>query len=166
MIDGSRISLGDGVRLDLGGIGKGYAVDRAVELLAPFGPCLVNAGGDLAVSGIPAAGAWSVALETPTGSLNLGLTEGALATSGRDRRRWVAGGEEQHHLIDPATGRPAVSDLVRVSAVAPTAVEAEVAAKTLFLVGEHQAAAEADARGIPALLVTADGRTRKAGGLV
>ena len=164
-LHGRRIALDPGVRLDLGGIGKGYAVDRAVEALAPIGPCLVNAGGDLAVAGIPETGVWPVAVETPAGSLTLGLAEGALATSGQDRRRWRAGGEERHHLIDPRTGRPADSDLLTVTVAAPTAVEAEVLAKALFLVGEDGAAAEADALGAPAVLVTSDGRVRRAGGL-
>jgi thiamine biosynthesis lipoprotein len=164
-IDGRRIVLGEGVRLDFGGIGKGYAVDRTVGWLAPYGPCLVNAGGDLAVAGLPAAGTWPVAIHTPRGQITVGVTQGALATSGRDRRKWQVGGEERHHLIDPATTRPAATDLLKVTVAAPTAVEAEVLAKSLFLVGENRAAAEADAERIPALLVTADGRTRRAGGL-
>jgi FAD:protein FMN transferase len=164
-ISAGRIELDPGVRLDLGGIAKGYAVDRAVGLLAPLGPSLVNAGGDLAVSGIPDAGVWPVGVETPHGPLTLGLGHGALATSGSDRRRWRAGSETRHHLIDPRTGEPSDSDLLRVTVAAPTAVEAEVLAKAFFLAGEHAAAAEADALGVPALLVTEDGRARKAGGL-
>ncbi len=164
-VRGRRIELDPGVRLDLGGIGKGYAVDRAVAFLAPLGPCLVNAGGDLAVAGIPEGGVWPVGVETPSGPLTLGLASGALATSGSDKRRWRAGDGEQHHLIDPATGRPSASDLLRVTVTAATAVEAEVLAKALFLAGEAAAAAEADALGAPALLVTTDGRVRRAGGL-
>lgn len=164
-VRGRRLELEPGVRLDLGGIGKGYAVDRAVELLAPLGPALVNAGGDLAVSGIPAGGLWPVAVEVPAGSITLGLAQGALATSGKDRRRWRVGGEDRHHLIDPRTGRPAESDLLTVTVAGRNAVEAEVWAKALFLAGTDAAAAEAEARGLPALFVSADGRTRTAGGL-
>ena len=164
-VRGRRLELEPGVRLDLGGIGKGYAVDRAVELLAPLGPALVNAGGDLAVSGIPAGGLWPVAVELPAGSITLGLAQGALATSGKDRRRWRVGGEDRHHLIDPRTGRPAESDLLTVTVAGRNAVEAEVWAKALFLAGTDAAASEAEARGLPALFVSADGRTRTAGGL-
>ena len=164
-VRGRRIELDPGVRLDLGGIGKGYAVDRAVAMLAPLGPCLVNAGGDLAVAGIPEGGVWPVGVETPSGPLTLGLASGGLATSGSDKRRWRAGDREQHHLIDPATGRPSDSDLLRVTVTAATAVEAEVLAKALFLAGEAAAAAEADALGVPALLVTTEGRVRRVGGL-
>ncbi|MGH3023442.1 MAG: FAD:protein FMN transferase [Gaiellaceae bacterium] len=164
-IRGRRIELDPGVRLDLGGIGKGYAVDRALELLAPLGPCLVNAGGDLAVAGVLEGGVWPVGVETPSGTLTLGLARGALATSGSDRRRWRAGDEDQHHLIDPATGRPSESDLLRVTVTAETAVEAEVLAKALFLAGEDAAVEEAQALGVPALLVTVDDRVQMAGGL-
>ena len=119
------------------------------------GPCLVNAGGYLAVRGEKP---WPVGVEDgPT----LELSRGAIATSGRDQRHWRRGGEERHHLIDPATGRPAETDLLRVTVVASAAVEADVLAKTLFLGGEEEAAA-AD---VPALLVTADGRKRLVGGL-
>ena len=99
-LDGGRIELEPGVRLDLGGIGKGYAAERTAELLASAGPCLVDAGGDIALRGVPAAGLWPVGV----GALTLGLERGGVATSGRDRRRWRRGGAEQHHLIDPRTG--------------------------------------------------------------
>jgi FAD:protein FMN transferase len=156
-----RIELADGVRLDFGGIGKGYAAERAAEVLATAGPCLVNAGGDIAVRD----GAWPVAVQTADGSLTLELTSGALATSGRDRRCWRRGGRELHHLIDPATGTPAAGDLVRATVVASDAVTAEVWAKALFLAGGDAGAAEADVLRLPSVFVLTDGSTRLAGGL-
>jgi FAD:protein FMN transferase len=164
-VRGHRIELEDGARLDLGGIGKGYTVDRAVARLGALGPCLVNAGGDLAISGLPEGGLWPVAVELPAGRLTIGLAAGALATSGRDRRRWRVGDEERHHLIDPSTGRSSGSDLLTVTVAAESAVEAEVWAKALFLAGERAAALEADALGLPAVLVAGDGRVRSVGGL-
>ncbi len=151
-VEGAHIELERGFRLDLGGIAKGYAVDRACTLLGSAGPCLVNAGGDIAGRGR----LWPVGVETADGELTLGLENGALATSGRDRRRWRRGGREAHHLIDPATGVPAESDFLRVTVVAPTAVDAEVLAKAIFLGAPA---------GVPAVLVTADGRTILTGGL-
>ena len=159
---GGVIRLDQDVRLDLGGIGKGYACERAAEILATAGPCLVNAGGDIATR----AGAWTVSVETAAEPLTLELSgSSALATSGRDLRRWHRGGRELHHLIDPATGLPSASDLLRATAVADDAIDAEVTAKALFLAGADPARAEADRLGIPALLVTQDGRTILAGGL-
>ena len=148
-VDGRTIELGPGTRLDLGGIAKGYAVDRVAEVLGLAGPCLVNAGGDLAVRG----GTWPVGV---TSGLTLELSNGAIATSGRDRRRWRSAGAEMHHLIDPSTGSPAAGDLVSVTVVADSATDAEVLAKAAFL------GAEVD---VPHVLVTADGRTVLAGGL-
>jgi thiamine biosynthesis lipoprotein len=161
-VEDGVIRLEPGVRIDLGGIGKGYACDRAAEVLATAGPCLVNAGGDIATR----AGTWTVGVETATDSLTLELSGGsALATSGRDLRRWRRAGQELHHLIDPTTGLPSESDLLRVTAVAYDAFDAEVTAKALFLAGATAAVEEADRLGIPALLVTQDGRTIHAGGL-
>jgi FAD:protein FMN transferase len=158
---GRRIELGDGIRLDLGGIGKGYAAENAATILATAGPCLVNAGGDVAARG----GSWPIGVQTATGELTLELDSGGLATSGRDRRQWRRDGKLLHHLIDPATGSPAVGDLVRATVVAPDAVLAEVWAKALFLAGSRAATAEADENGIPCVLVTDYGETRLAGGL-
>lgn len=156
-IDAGVVELGPGVRLDLGGIGKGYAVDRATALLACAGPCFVNAGGDVRVEGAFSSGTWPIEVETPAGSLVLGLDSGALATSGRDRRRWRRGGEERHHLIDPETGRSATGPYLRVTVAAATAAEAEVLAKDVFLGG--------DTRDVTAVLVTVNGHVLRTGEL-
>ena len=161
-IDGNRIELDPGVRLDLGGIGKGYAAERAAEPLATAGPCLVNAGGDIATRG----GSWPVGVTTGDGTLTLELTPAA-----RSRRRAATGarggaaGRALHHLIDPSTGEPAASDVMRITVVAGDAVDAEVLATSLFLAGMDAAAAAADAAGVPAVIVGEDGRTLLAGGL-
>jgi FAD:protein FMN transferase len=166
-IDAGRrvVSLGRGARIDLGGIVKGWAAERACELLGGLGPCLVNAAGDIAVRGVPAAGPWTVEVETPGGPMVLALRRGGLATSGRDYRRWRRNGAELHHLVDPFTGLPSTSDLLTVTVVGSDAIAAEVDAKALFLAGETAAVAEADRRCLPSLLVTADARVVTAGGL-
>lgn len=160
-VDG-RVTLGSGCRLDLGGIAKGWAADRALERLSSAGPALVNAGGDVACTGGP----WHIGVETSAESITLELLAGGLATSGRDRRRWGREDRDAHHLIDPATGAPADTELIRATATADTAAEAEVRATALFLAGTlERAAAEADGAGIPAVLVAEDGRSLLAGGL-
>ena len=106
-----------------------------------------------------------MSVETPTGSVTLAVRRGGVATSGRDRRHWRCGSEERHHLIDPTTGRPSASDLLRVTVAAGTATEAEVLAKSLFLAGADRAAAACDTTGTPCVLVTLDGRTILTGGL-
>lgn len=146
-LEGDRVVLAAGTRLDLGGIAKGYAADRACGVLAAVGPCLVDAGGDIAVRGT-----WPVAVaDGPT----LELTDAAVATTGRDRRRWRRGGSIAHHVIHPATGAPASTPTLRATVVAPTAAEAEVLAKAAFLGGQVAA---------PTVLVMEDGRTVLTGG--
>jgi FAD:protein FMN transferase len=163
-VRGRRIELGPGVRLDLGGIVKGYAADRCAQQLAPIGPCLVNAGGDLAVSGTRSEGPWPVAVDVPGAHLTLAVAGGGLATSGRDRRRWRQHGNERHHLIDPRTCKPAEGGPLTVTVAAPSATDAEVAAKSIFLSGEH-AEREAERLGTPAVILRADGQPRLVGGL-
>ncbi len=167
LVDRARgtIELEHDVHLDLGGIGKGYTVDRAAAILSPAGSALVDAGGDIAAIGRPDDLGWRVGIQTADDTITVALEDAAIATSGSDRRRWRRDGEERHHLIDPATGRPAETDLVRVTVVHGTAVEAEVLAKSLFLAGEARATAEAASLGLPCVLVTGDGSTVLAGGL-
>jgi thiamine biosynthesis lipoprotein len=159
-----HVALGDGVGLDLGGIAKGYAAEAACDVLVREGPCLVSAGGDIATRGIPATGTWAVGVETAEGPVTLGIDSGGVATSGCDRRRWRSGGGWAHHLIDPATGRPAETDVLRITVAAESAVRAETLATALFLAGADGAIAEASERGVTAI-VTTEERTLMTGDL-
>jgi thiamine biosynthesis lipoprotein len=130
----------EGVRLDFGGIGKGFAVDYALRDLAD-GPCgvLLNAGGDIGVTGPPPEGGWNCEIApTPDGAAEttIPLRYGAIATSGLGRRQWVREGQHLHHLIDPHTGYPAESPWRIVSVFARHCAVAEVAAKVGWLRGE------------------------------
>jgi thiamine biosynthesis lipoprotein len=87
------------------------------------------------------------------------LVSGGLATSGRTKRRWLRGGEEQHHLIDPATGRPSASPWDEVTVCGATCLVADVAAKAAFLLGE-EGPDWLDERGLPGRFVSA-GRARE-----
>jgi thiamine biosynthesis lipoprotein len=154
-----------GVRLDLGGTAKGWAAAEAARRLSSVGPALVDAGGDIVVSGPMAdGGPWPIAIANPfddaEGPLGvLQLAAGAVATSGRDHRRWRQGGEERHHLIDPRTGRPAHTDVLTATVVAGDAVSAETAAKVALILGSRDGMAWIEARpGLAALLTRADGR--------
>lgn len=130
------------MRLDLGGIAKGWAADIAAQRLAKAGPALIDAGGDIAVSGPMADGSpWPIAIANPFApedSLGLLLlVRGAVATSGRDYRRWTRGGVEQHHIIDPRTGQPAQTDVLSATIVAPDGPAAEMAAKVALILGSQ-----------------------------
>ena len=132
------VRLPAGVGLDLGGIGKGWAVDRLARMLGR--PSLVNGGGDVFASGRPPDGpAWLVGVENPLRPdedlLMLRAVDHGIATSSSLRRRWRSGDAVLHHLIDPRTGRPSGSDAVQVTVIAPSTLIAEYHAKVALLLG-------------------------------
>jgi thiamine biosynthesis lipoprotein len=155
-----RVTLPAGIQLDFGGIAKGMAVDAALENLRLSGvsPALVNAGGDLAVLGLPpSAQHWQLAVPGRERFWTIPLRQGAVATSGIARRHWWQGQALRHHLLDPRTGLPAQSDLWSVSVVADRCEQAEVAAKVAFILGSRQGAEFLRRHHIAGLLVYTDG---------
>ena len=133
--------------LDLAGVAKGWAAELAVHYLAQLAPALIDAGGDIVVRGPRADGnPWPIGVDKPFGADDMDedelplflLENGTMATSGRDYRRWQSGDSWRHHLIDPRTGLPAETDVVAASAIAPNAVDAEVAAKVALILGSRE----------------------------
>ena len=159
------VSLGEGTCLDLGGIAKGWTADRVADLLGAHGDCLVSIGGDIAVRGRHAGGPWPVEVMHGDAARVVGLARGGMATSGTDRRRWMRDGAQMHHVIDPATGAPSTTDLLRVTTVADDAATAEAWATALLLAGRDGAEGEARGLGITSVLVGADGSTTTTGSL-
>lgn len=159
-----RVRLPAGVHIDLGGIAKGWAAEQAAGRLSECGPSLVDAGGDIVVSGPMADGSgWPVDVADPLAPdrvvARLVVDFGTIATSGRDYRRWQRGGVWQHHILDPRTARPATTDVVAVTIVAPLAWQAEAAAKTALILGSRAGLAWLEARrALGGLLVLDDGR--------
>lgn len=138
--DSSSVLLPRGLRLDLGGIAKGWIAERAVALLAPVADVrAVNAGGDMVAAGLPPEGSWRVALEDPLRPDRtlavLALGPGALATSSVTRRAWQQPDGVRHHIIDPRTRKPAVTDWLSMTVIAQHAAIAEVYAKVLLVAG-------------------------------
>jgi len=133
-----RVTLPPGVRLDLGGVAKGWAAHQAMLRLAAYGPALVDASGDIAIS----AGLWSVGVADPfqpEEDLELvWVRRNGVATSGRDYRRWKKNGAWQHHLIDPRTALPAETDVLSATVIAPDVIEAEMAAKIALILGSQK----------------------------
>ncbi|MBI4896826.1 MAG: FAD:protein FMN transferase [Actinobacteria bacterium] len=142
-----------GLRIDSGGCGKGLAADMVAQiwsqLLPPGTRFVVDCGGDIRVGAMapdaspPQAAPYEISVENEQvgpGELTLTMTSGAVATSGVGNRLWLdAHGQFAHHLINPSTGRPAWTGLTTVTAVAPTALEAETIAKTALLRGAEGA---------------------------
>jgi thiamine biosynthesis lipoprotein len=134
------VYLAPGSQLDLGGIAKGWAADRAARRLSKWGPALVDAGGDIAIYAPRLEDkAWPVGVADPfvpdRQLALLMIKHGGIATSGRDYRRWLKNGTWQHHIIDPRTGQPAQTDILTATVIAPNARAAEVAAKVVLILG-------------------------------
>jgi thiamine biosynthesis lipoprotein len=151
-----------GMRIGLGGIAKGYGVDRAVDVLLArgFTNVVVDGGGDLRVEGADIDGPWTVNIAHPRrpGEIfeTLRLGRGSVVTSGDYLRYFERDGVRYHHIIDPATGRPA-SRSIAVTVVAPTATDADALATGLFVLGpERGLAAIASLPGVEALFFAPD----------
>ncbi len=158
------ICIPPGIHLDLGGVAKGWAAHQAAQKLSAFAPALVDAAGDVSISGPQTSGkAWPVGIADPfdpsKNLVVLHLSGGGVATSGRDRRNWTQNAQPRHHIIDPRSGQPAQTDLLTVTIVAPSVMEAEAAAKAVFILGSY-AGLEwlAQYPEMAALLVLQDGR--------
>ena len=126
-----------GVRIDSGGLVKGLLADVLCGWLGDYDDVVVDCCGDVRFGGVD-EGVRDVEIAHPLGGVAavLDVGDGAIATSGTTARRWrLDDGADAHHLLDPATGRPVHSGLVQVSALAPTALEAEVLAKWALLSG-------------------------------
>jgi len=163
------VSVPAGLSLDLGGIGKGWAVDHVAQALAVHGPVLVDAGGDIRVIGVPQGEPWPIAVQDPFHEqhdlLTLALTSGAVATSSIGGRRWTRNGQAMHHLLDPRTGQPSASDLHTVTVLAPTAAAADVAAKVTLILGSERGRGYLASRGLRGLLSRRDGQQQTVGRL-
>jgi thiamine biosynthesis lipoprotein len=142
---GRLLFLPANVKLDLNGVVKALAVDDALALLEGEG--YISAGGDLATWG-----PLDVALP---GGEAVRLTRGALSTSGRSARAWLRGGELQHHLIDPSTGRPSESPWEQVTVCGDSCLTADVAAKAAFLAEDGPS--WLDERSLPGRFLGRDG---------
>lgn len=156
-----RIRLTAGQRIDLGGIGKGLAVDRALAATAFLPERCIAAGGDIAVRGnAEPDGGWTVALEDSGNEAgrSIRVRDAAVATSTTLKRRWLIAGREQHHLIDTGAGRPAATSVRSVTVIAESCVQADVAAKTALLLGD-MGMAFLERHGLHGCIVHRDGST-------
>lgn len=159
----------EGVAIDLGGMAKGRTVDRVAATL-PI-PSVVDAGGDGVMRGEGLEGeGYLLDVEDPRDParvlLSVHVADRAFATSAPNRRRWRVGDETRHHLVDPRTGASGLSDLAQVTVVASSAERADVLAKTLYLLGEREAARFVSRHAdVAAVLVRHDGTTRLFGDL-
>jgi thiamine biosynthesis lipoprotein len=133
--DAGTIARPPGLRLDLGGSGKGHVADLLAARLAPVRAWVVDCGGDIRVGGVR-----EVDIAHPHAARGVAarvvVRDGAVATSSIVARAWtMPDGRPAHHLLDPSTGRPAWTGLLSTTAFAPTTLAAETLAKVALLRG-------------------------------
>ncbi len=177
-LEGTRLTVPSGVRLDLGATAKGLGSDRAAGAAwraAGGGGVLVSLGGDIAVAGEPPGGGWPIMVaDSSSASASTGagtegacqlvrLVAGAVATSSVTTRQWRQHGRVVHHIVDPRTGRPARGPWRTVSVAASSCALANAAA-TAAIVAGGRAGAWLSARDLPARLVAHDGVVHRLNG--
>lgn len=172
-LDRSRrtVCLGAGVELDLGATAKALAADRSARAAARASGAgvLVSLGGDVSAAGPVPDGGWPVriaddhAADLGDSGPTVAIAGGGLATSGTTVRRWLAGQVELHHIVDPRTGKPAVTPWRTVTVAASSCVDANVASTASVVLGS-EARRWLAARGVPARLVDESGIVAYVGG--
>jgi thiamine biosynthesis lipoprotein len=161
-----------GMRVNLGGIGKGYAVDRGVEILKTRGlrDFTIQAGGDMYVAGKHGDRAWRLGIRDPRGPADrifaaLELTDGTFSTSGDYERFFMKDGRRYHHIIDLRTGEPATQSR-SVTLVTERAVVADALAKAVFILGPDEGMALIERTpGVQGVIVSAKNEVSISSGL-
>jgi thiamine biosynthesis lipoprotein ApbE len=162
---GPTLRIPAGTMIDLGATAKAWAADRAARAAAQTGECgaLVSVGGDIAVAGQAPTDGWMVHVtddhraDHRAPGQTVAIERGGLATSSIATRRWRHEGEEMHHIIDPRTGAPVRGSWRTVSVAAASCADANIAT-TAALVRGGGAPAWLTQMGVPARLVSANGR--------
>lgn len=147
------------VRIGLGGIAKGYAVDRAAHVLAQAGftDSMVDGGGDVLLSGTKNGAPWHLGIQDPRKEHGqivgvAAVSNRALVTSGDYERFRIVNGVRYHHIIDPRTGWPA-SASISVSVMSKSAEQGVVLAKGIFMLGPEKGLALARSQGVEAMVI-------------
>ena len=169
-LNGGTVTLDAGYAIDLGGIAKGYASDVVADVFAACGVTsgTVSLGGNVYVCGVrPDGKPWNVAVQDPGGdgyACTLSLSDSFAVTSGGYQRFFTGpDGTVYQHIIDPATGSPAQSDLLSVTVVCSSGTRADAYSTALYVMGEEAAIRfwtekQDTDHAFEAVLITADGR--------
>ena len=164
-VDGDTVTAEQGTKVDLGAVGKGAACDAAREVLAARGVkgAVVSVGGSvLAYGRRNAAGdKWRIAVRHPREADSylgiITLDEGCVSTSGDYEKYFEKDGVRYHHLLDPATGYPAESDLISVTVVCKSGLLSDALSTACFVLGSAHGTALVEAFDAGAVFVLTDG---------
>jgi thiamine biosynthesis lipoprotein len=160
-----------GMRIDLGGIAKGYAVDRAIAILQHCGiqHALVSAGGDTRILGDRHGRSWMIGIQHPRDktavALRIPLTDSAMSTSGDYERFFIAGKERIHHIINPETGRSAKKSW-SATVIGPDTTTTDALSTTIFILGATKGIELINTMdGVDAIIIDASGVVHYSSGL-
>jgi FAD:protein FMN transferase len=161
-----------GMRIDLGGIAKGYAVDRAIDLLKKCGisSAIVSAGGDSRIIGDKNGRPWIIGIQHPRNkdayALRIPLSNTAISTSGDYERYFLTNDERIHHIINPRTGRSAKRSW-SASVIGPDATTTDALSTTLFVLGAEKGIQLIEKmQDMDAIIIDASGKVHYSSGLV
>lgn len=161
--DGTTVTMEPGTRIDLGGIGKGYAADHVVEILKSYEieRAIISLGGNIYAFGSKDDGVdWKVAITNPDNEQEylgtLSVSDTSIVTSGDYERYFEQDGKRYCHIFDSATGYPAETDLRSVTVVTPDSTTADGYTTALFVMGHDKAIEFCEQNGIEAVLVRDD----------
>ena len=160
-------------RIDLGGIGKGYAVDQVIGFLRQNGVsvAMVSAGGDSRIIGRRPEKPWLIGIKHPRrpdkNALLLPMEEGAISTSGDYERYFIDDqGERHHHIINPKTGKSPDGGILSASVIGPDATTTDGLSTTVFVLGVQKGLELMNQLpGIEGVIITADGAIHYSDGL-
>ncbi|MDH3762893.1 MAG: FAD:protein FMN transferase [Gammaproteobacteria bacterium] len=162
--------LHSGVRINLGGIAKGYAVDRAIDIVSQCGisQAMISAGGDSRIIGDRGGRPWMIGIQHPRDSsaiaLRVPLSETAVSTSGDYERFFIEDGERIHHIIDPTTGRSAKNSW-SATVTGPNAMTTDALSTTIFILGAVKGLALIESLdGIDAIIIDSAGKLHYSSG--
>ncbi len=161
--DNTLTKLADYAELDLGGSGKGYILEKAVDILKQSGGWgIVSFGGNIGVYGKkPSGDPWKIGIKNPRELDNVSgyvtIESGFVSVSGDYERYFIADGKRYCHIIDPATGWPVDNGMMSVAVWSENALEGDITSTALFVMGVQRGLQYCEQNGIAALFVTADG---------
>jgi FAD:protein FMN transferase len=171
IIKDHAIKIGDDQSITLGGIAKGYAVEKAAEILKRHGitMALIDAGGNMRALGRKPDGRWNIAMADPRDADNyimiIPLENNAVSTSG-DYERYFDDKMEYHHIIDPQTGYSA-TDLISVTIEADNAFDADALSTTVFVLGKEKGMRLIESLpGVEGLIITKEKEILKSSGFI
>lgn len=167
-INGDKLIISEGMSIDLGGIGKGYAADEAAKVLRENGITdgIVDLGGDIVVLGKKRIGIQNP-LSGQTGDYMavVEIKDSSIVTSGSYERNFKEGGKTYHHILNPKTGRPSESGLLSATVISENSQDADAIATIIYILGADEGLSFANEMGVQAMVIDEEKTVHKTKGV-